>query len=50
MQNFRRNLIVTIVISACFTLPVFWAGWEDIVQAFSQFEWWLLPVCPGCLC
>jgi uncharacterized protein (TIRG00374 family) len=48
MQNFRRNLIVTIVISALLYLAwVFWAGWEDIVQAFSQFEWWLLPVCLG---
>ena len=46
MQNFRRNLIVTIVI-----VPLYLAGSsgqaEDIVQAFSQFEWWLLPVCLG---
>ncbi len=45
-MDFKKKLYLTIAIAAILYLGwCFWAGWQDILTAFSTFRWWILPIC-----
>ncbi len=44
-MNFKRKLYFTIIIAAIlYLIGFFWTGWDQIVEAFNRFRWWVLPI------
>lgn len=45
-MDFKKKLYYTIAIAAMLYLAgCIWTGWHQILDAFSQFQWWLIPLC-----
>lgn len=45
-MTIQKKLLITIAVAATLYLGAsVWMGWENILAAFSQFQWQWLPVC-----